>query len=66
MPTPIRAHAPAAPDAAPGVDAGRAIALGRSGSSEAAEVLAKLPDEHAMRAIDLERERRRARGEDDL
>lgn len=31
-----------------------------------AEVLAKLPDEHAMRAIDLDRERRRARGEGDL
>ena len=31
-----------------------------------AEVLAKLPDEHAVRAIDLDRERRRARGEGDL
>jgi hypothetical protein len=31
-----------------------------------AEVLAKLPDEHAMLAIDLDRERRRARGEDEL
>lgn len=30
MPTPIRAHAPAAPAAAPGVDAARALALGRS------------------------------------
>ncbi len=30
MPTPIRAHAPAAPAAAAGVDAGRALALGRS------------------------------------
>jgi hypothetical protein len=28
-----------------------------------AEVLAKLPDEHAIRAIDLDRERRRAGGE---
>jgi len=30
MPTPIRTHAPAAPAAAPGVDAARALALGRS------------------------------------
>src|SRR6266576_178868 len=30
MPTPIRAHAPAAPAAAAGVDAARALALGRS------------------------------------
>jgi arabinose-5-phosphate isomerase len=30
MPTPIRAHAPAAPVATPGVDAARALALGRS------------------------------------
>ena len=29
-----------------------------------AEVLGKLPDEHAIRAIDLDRERRRASGEE--
>ena len=28
-----------------------------------AQLLAKLPDEHAIRAIDLDRERRRAEGE---